>query len=130
LFWLRQSKRALLIIALYLAAQHGVAASADRAGAEQRGVTGHEGAGGQSEPKGASLLPEFVIDKTLHDFGEVFAGEEVYSVFTVTNAGNAPLELSDKPLLATRPSVSLYHRTASGSSLLLLKASAFRPAPV
>jgi hypothetical protein len=115
LFWRRQSKRALLIVALYLAAMHGLAARADLSDAAQ---------------KSASPLPQFVIDKTLHDFGEVFAGEQLYSIFTVTNVGNAPLELSDKPLLVTRPSVSLYRRPPGLDSLPLLTASAFRPAPV
>jgi len=115
LFWRRQSKRALVIVALYLAAVPGLAASAKQKGAEQ---------------KSARPLPEFVIDKTLHDFGEVFAGEELYSIFNITNVGNAPLELSDKPLLVTRPSVSLYRRSPGLASLQLSAASAFRPAPV
>ena len=80
--------------------------------------------------KGARALPVFVIDKTSHDFGEVFAGEEIQSLFIVNNTGNAPLELSDKPLLATRPSVSLYRRPAGVVALPLRAASAFRPAPV
>jgi hypothetical protein len=105
----------LVIVALYLAAMPGLAASAEQKGAEQ---------------KSARPLPEFVIDKTLQDFGEVFAGEELYSIFNVKNVGNAPLELSDKPLLVTRPSVSLYRRSPGLDSLPLSTASAFRPAPV
>jgi hypothetical protein len=115
LFWQKQSKPVLLIIALYLSALPIPTAQAGQAGAGQNGARG---------------LPEFVIDKTLHDFGEVFAGEEVQGLFIVNNVGNAPLELSDKPLLATRPTVSLYHRPTGVASLPLLAASAFRPAPV
>ena len=112
----KQSKRVLLIIALCLSAALPVAAA-------QRGQTG----AGQN---GTRSLPEFVIDKTLYDFGEVFAGEEVQGLFTVKNNGNAPLELSDKPLLATRPNVSLYRRPAGMDSLPLRAVSVFRPAPV
>ena len=110
LFWRKQSKRALVVVILYMAAlpTHGA---------------------GQTGQKGASPLPKFEIDKTLHDFGEVFAGEEIFAVFNVTNTGNAPLELSDKPLLVTRPNVSLYRRSPGDYSLPLRTASAIRPAP-
>jgi len=101
-----------LILALYLAALPGLAA----------GQTG-------AEQKSASRLPLLVIDKTLHDFGEVFAGEEIYSIFNVSNTGNAPLELSDKPLLAPRPTLSFYRRSPGNHYLPLRTASAFRPAP-
>ena len=103
------------MIAIGLSALPVAAATLGQAGAGQNGARG---------------LPEFVIDKTLHDLGEVFAGEEVQSLFIVNNTGNAPLELSDKPLLATRPAVSLYRRRASVDPLPLKRASAFRPAPV
>ena len=115
LFWRKQSKGVLLIIALYLSVLPVAAAKPGQAGAGE---------------KGARSLPEFVIDKTLQDFGEVFAGEQLYGIFTVTNAGNAPLELSDKPLLVTRPSVSLYRRPTGLDRLPLSAARAFRPAPV
>ena len=115
MFLRKQSKGVLLIIALYLTVLPVAAAKPGQAGAGE---------------KGARSLPEFVIDKTHHDFGEVFAGEEIQSLFIVNNRGNAPLELSDKPLLATRPTVSLYHRPAGADSLPLRTASAFRPAPV
>jgi hypothetical protein len=39
-----------------------------------------------------------VIGATVRDFGEVFDGEELEHVFLVTNAGDAPLELSEKKL--------------------------------
>lgn len=111
LFWRKQNKRAWLIVALFLAAlpAHGA---------------------GQTGQKLPSPLPKFEIDKTLHDFGEVFAGEEIFAVFTVTNTGDAPLELSDKPLLVTRPTASLYRRSPGDYSLPLRTASAIRPAPV
>jgi hypothetical protein len=44
-------------------------------------------------------LPRLVIDSTKKDFGEVYAGEELEHVFTVRNEGDAPLELSQTPLL-------------------------------
>lgn len=111
LFWRRQSKLASLVVAIYLVGLPTPAA-------------------GQAGQKGESRLPQLVIDKTLHDFGEVFAGEEIHSTFTVTNIGNAPLELSDRPLLVTRPAVSSYRRSPGDYLLPLRKASAFRPAPV
>ena len=111
LFWRKQSKRVLVVVALYLVALPVSAA-------------------GRTGQKGASPLPKFEIDKTLHDFGEVFAGEDIVVVFSVTNTGNAPLELSDKPLLVTRPSVSLYRRAPGDYSLPLRTAGAIRPAPV
>jgi hypothetical protein len=40
--------------------------------------------------------PRIVIGATTRDFGEVFDGEELEHVFLVTNAGDAPLELSEK----------------------------------
>jgi hypothetical protein len=110
LFWRRQSKRALVVAVLYLAALPVSAA-------------------GQPGQDGARPLPKFEIDKTLYDFGEVFAGEEIVVIFSVTNRGNAPLELSDKPLLVTRPAVSLYRRSPDDYSLPLRTAGAFRPAP-
>ena len=41
-------------------------------------------------------VPEFVIDGTKRDFGDVFVGEELVQVFTVRNAGSAPLELAER----------------------------------
>ena len=40
--------------------------------------------------------PDLAIDSTRRDFGDVFAGEELDHVFTVRNAGSAPLELAEK----------------------------------
>jgi hypothetical protein len=40
--------------------------------------------------------PEFVIDGTRRDFGDVFAGEELVQVFGIRNAGRKPLELAEK----------------------------------
>lgn len=43
------------------------------------------------------------LEAPRHDFGEVFAGETVSTMFMVRNAGNAPLELSEKPAQPAKP---------------------------
>jgi hypothetical protein len=53
--------------------------------------------------RGASP-PRLVLEKPRHDFGETFAGEDLSHVFWVRNLGAAALELSERPLLTTRPS--------------------------
>ena len=50
-----------------------------------------------------SAPPALVLDKTRHDFGEVFAGEDLTHAFWVRNVGTSPLEMSDRPLLTTQP---------------------------
>ena len=57
-----------------------------------------------SASQGQSGVPKMVLDNTRHDFGEVFAGEDLSHVFLVRNSGSVPLELSDSPQLGTRPS--------------------------
>lgn len=47
--------------------------------------------------------PQLVIDKTRHDFGEVFTGEQLSQVFLARNVGSSPLELSATPILPARP---------------------------
>jgi len=44
-------------------------------------------------PQRAAGAPQLVLDKARHDFGEVFAGEDLTHVFWVRNIGNVPLEL-------------------------------------
>ena len=51
-----------------------------------------------------SGVPQLVVDKIRHEFGDVFAGEDLMHVFWVRNIGAAPLELSEMPLLRNRPS--------------------------
>jgi HYDIN/CFA65/VesB family protein len=51
-------------------------------------------------------LPEAAIERARHDFGKVFAGEELSHTFIVRNVGNAPLELSDKQFLTPSRKVS------------------------
>ena len=59
--------------------------------------------------QGGKPLPVFEIDKTEHNFGDVFLGEDLIQVFSVRNQGAAPLELSDNPILLTgSPKVSRY----------------------
>jgi hypothetical protein len=57
-------------------------------------------AAGQS--RNQKQLPQLVIDSTKHDFGEVFAGEELEHIFTVRNVGTVPLELSQTASLVGR----------------------------
>src|SRR5258706_13319125 len=52
----------------------------------------------------AAGVPQLIVDKVRHEFGEVFAGEDLMHVFWVRNIGTAPLELSETPLLGNRPS--------------------------
>ncbi len=47
----------------------------------------------------AIAAPQIVVDKTQHDFGDVFAGEVIACGFTLKNLGTAPLHLSDKPIM-------------------------------
>jgi hypothetical protein len=44
--------------------------------------------------------PEILVEKTRHDFGEIFAGEELSCSFLVRNVGLTPLELSERKLSA------------------------------
>jgi hypothetical protein len=48
----------------------------------------------------AATPPQFVIDDTKHDFGDVIAGEELTRIFTVRNTGGETLKLSNAPLMA------------------------------
>ena len=48
-------------------------------------------------------VPQLVVDNIRHEFGEVFAGEDLMHVFRVRNIGTAPLELSETPVLGNRP---------------------------
>ena len=54
--------------------------------------------------QGATGVPHLIVDSVRHEFGEVFAGEDLMHVFWVRNIGTAPLELSEMPLLGNRPS--------------------------
>jgi hypothetical protein len=51
-------------------------------------------------------LPVFDINKTEHNFGDRFIGEELVVRFTVRNLGAAPLLLSETPILVT-PTIGL-----------------------
>jgi hypothetical protein len=46
--------------------------------------------------RGDQSRPRAVVDYTRHDFGVVFAGEQIFHVFTIRNEGSAPLTLLDK----------------------------------
>ncbi|HET9530153.1 MAG TPA: hypothetical protein VFQ92_07375 [Blastocatellia bacterium] len=57
-----------------------------------------------------AALPQVAIESARHDFGEAFVGEELMHVFIVRNTGDAPLELSQKRLLAIRRPTSIRAR--------------------
>ena len=57
-----------------------------------------------SSVRASSDGPEVVMGSTRRDFGDVFAGEELEQNFPVRNAGNKPLELSQKSTLGARSS--------------------------
>lgn len=82
--------------------------------------------------------PVLNIDKTQHDFGEVFVGEELVHVFSVRNEGSAPLELSQKSTTtgSNSPSLRELIKTASfnpgeqsGNHFLPVAAASNRAAP-
>jgi hypothetical protein len=63
-------------------------------------------------------LPFFAIDKTEHNFGEVFVGEDISCVFNIRNQGSAPLELAENPIIIERPKAGRYQNpTAPGIGL-------------
>lgn len=77
--------------------------------------------------------PEAVVDITRRDVGEVFAGEEIEYAFIVRNAGTKPLELAEKPTVASKsvrsryiPSIAMW-RPADG--LFTRPVAAMRAAP-
>lgn len=62
-------------------------------------------AGSQSQSRPAYLAQQVaparakvVLDTTRHDYGEVFAGEELDYPYNILNAGTAPLELMQRAL--------------------------------
>lgn len=59
----------------------------------------------QNNDKG---LPVFSINKTEHNFGEVFVGEDLAVSFTVRNLGAAPLQLADSPIVTGKPTIGVY----------------------
>ena len=83
---------AMTVVALVLAIEPSLSAASQRSG------------GG----------PQLVLDKARHDFGEVFAGEDLSHVFLVRNIGSVPLELSEMPQPGTRPSKVSFRQPLSG----------------
>ncbi|HYP26004.1 MAG TPA: hypothetical protein VE262_04730 [Blastocatellia bacterium] len=54
----------------------------------------------------ATQQPEVVLDKTSIDYGEIFQGEELLTLFRVRNAGQELLQLSETPLLPSKQAAS------------------------
>ena len=75
--------------------------------------------------------PRLALDKPRHYFGETFAGEDLSHVFWVRNVGATVLELSEKPLLTTRPAkaVAADSFREPAWKLLAVKAMTGPPAP-
>jgi hypothetical protein len=73
-------------------------------------IPGHSVSAAAQRAAGA---PQLVLDSIRHDFGEVFAGEDLSHVFQVRNIGNVPLELSETPQLGTRPSKVVFRQPLS-----------------
>ena len=64
--------------------------------------------------QGQGGVPKLTLESARHDFGEVFAGEDLSHVFLVRNSGSVPLELSDSPQLGTRPSKVFFPNPRGG----------------
>jgi len=57
-------------------------------------------------PKIAGQQPEVALDKTSIDYGEIFQGEELLTLFRVRNAGQELLQISETPLLPSKQTAS------------------------
>jgi hypothetical protein len=64
-------------------------------------------------------LPVFEINKTEHNFGEVFFGEDLVIGFTVRNLGAAPLQLAESPIVTGKPTIGLYREALRGEKFSL-----------
>jgi hypothetical protein len=60
--------------------------------------------------------PRIVIGATVRDFGDVFDGEELEHVFLVSNAGDGPLELSEKKLATGLRHPGQHYRAVAATS--------------
>lgn len=78
--------------------------------------------------RAASQQPELVLDKTSVDYGEIFRGEELLTVFRVRNAGQQLLQISETPLLPSKQMVSL-SSLEPARALVPVSASLLIPSP-
>lgn len=83
-------RRVWLVLAIVLLASIAAAGSQSRAEPMLAQVVAAQQVG----PARAQV----VLDTTRHDYGEVFAGEELDYPYNILNAGTAPLELMQRPL--------------------------------
>jgi len=72
--------------------------------------------------------PALLLDKTFIDYGDVFKGEELMSVFRVRNTGQEPLQISETPLLPTKQTVAASFQ-GPRRALLPVAASLLTPTP-
>src|SRR5687767_13692627 len=80
--------------------------------------------------QGGASPPRVVLEKPRYDFGETFAGEDLSHAFWVRNLGTTVLELSDKPLLTTRPAKAFATESFQAPwKLLPVKATTGAPPP-
>jgi hypothetical protein len=67
----------------------------------------------------AQALPVFEINKTEHNFGDVFFGEDLVIGFTVRNLGAAPLQLAENPIVTGKPTIGVYREALRREKLSL-----------
>jgi hypothetical protein len=73
----------------------------------------------------AAASAQLELDRTIHNFGDVFTGEILSTSFRVRNLGTKALELSEHPILAPRRVAA---RESDGEMLALMaKASLSTP---
>ena len=68
-------------------------------------------------PRIARQQPEVSLDKTSIDYGEIFQGEELLTLFRVRNTGQDLLQISETPLLPSKQTAALREASLQEASL-------------